>query len=150
MPKFRLILSAINIYGYKIAQFLIPILEPPTHNEFTIKDSFSFGKETTTQHSSVFMASLDVESLFTNIPLNGANNNCVSDLHNKNLYDEKLMHRDPLKLIDKTISESPLIVLFINKLTGWQWVLPWVPPLQMHFSAIMKKGWIIVQFNLNL
>ena len=39
-----------------------------------------------------------------------------------------------------------LITYFINKLTEWQWVLLWVPPLQMHFYAIMKKnGWIIAQ-----
>ena len=44
-----------------------------------------------------------------------------------------------------------LITCFINKLTEWQWVLLWVPPLQMHFYATMKKnGWIIVQSTLNL
>ena len=31
-------------------------------------------------------------------------------------------------------------------MTERQWVLLWVPPLQMHFYAIMKKnGWLIVQ-----
>ena len=34
-PKFRPILSAINTPGYNLATFLIPILEPLTHNEFT-------------------------------------------------------------------------------------------------------------------
>ena len=38
-------MSAINSLGYNLAKFLIPTLEPLTHNEFTIKDSFSFGKE---------------------------------------------------------------------------------------------------------
>ena len=37
LPKFRPILSAINTPGYNLAKFLIPILEPLTHNEFTIK-----------------------------------------------------------------------------------------------------------------
>ena len=32
------------------------------------------------------MASLDIESLFSNIPSKETINNCVSDLHNKNLY----------------------------------------------------------------
>ena len=27
-------------------------------------------------------------------------------------------------------------------MTGWQWVLLWVPPLQMHFYAIKKKEWL--------
>ena len=59
------------------------MLEPLTHNELTIKDSFNFAKEITTYDNSLDIASLDAESLFTNIPLNEKINNCVSDLHNK-------------------------------------------------------------------
>ena len=65
------------------------MLEPLTHNEFTIKDSFNFAKEISTHDSSLYMASLDVESLFTNIPLNETIDNCVSDFHNKNLFTMK-------------------------------------------------------------
>ena len=36
---------------------------------FTIKNSFEFAKEVVEQDSGLFMASLDVESLFINIPL---------------------------------------------------------------------------------
>ena len=85
MPKFRPILSAINTPGYNSAKFFIPIIEPLIHNEFTIKDSFSFAKDITTYVSSLLMASLDVESLVINVPLNETINNCVSDLQNKNL-----------------------------------------------------------------
>ena len=85
MSKFRPILSAVNTFGYNLPQVLIPILKPLTHNEFTVKDSFSFAKEITNYDSSLFMASLDVESLYTNIPLKETINNFVSDLHNKNL-----------------------------------------------------------------
>ena len=46
---------------------MIPILEPFIHNEFTIKDFFNFAKEITTYDSSLFMASLDVKSLFNNV-----------------------------------------------------------------------------------
>ena len=56
LPKFRPILSVINTSGYNITKFLIPILEPLTHNEFTIKDSFNFGKEIRTYDSSLYMA----------------------------------------------------------------------------------------------
>ena len=47
----------------------MPILEPITTNQFTIKNSFEFAKEVIEQDSGLFMATLDVESLFTNIPL---------------------------------------------------------------------------------
>ena len=43
--------------------FLILILEPLTHNNFTIKDSFSFAKEITTCNSSLCMVNLDVALL---------------------------------------------------------------------------------------
>ena len=69
MANFRPILSAINTPGYNLASVLKPILESLTHNEFTVKDSFSFAKEITKYDSSLFMVSLYVDSLYTNIPL---------------------------------------------------------------------------------
>ena len=68
-PPFRPILSAIKTPSYNIAKFLVPILEPITTNKFTIKNSFEFAKDVINQDSGLYMASLDVESLFTNIPL---------------------------------------------------------------------------------
>ena len=38
-------------------------------NKYTVKDSFQFSKEIVEQDSSLYMCSLDVESLFTNLPL---------------------------------------------------------------------------------
>ena len=55
--------------SYNIAKHSVPILEPITLNKFTIKNSFEFAKEVIEQDSGLFMASLDVESLFTNITL---------------------------------------------------------------------------------
>ena len=68
-PPFQPILSAIKTPSYNIAKHLVPILEPITTNQFTIKNSFEFAKEVIEQDSGLFMASLDVESLLTNIPL---------------------------------------------------------------------------------
>ena len=148
MSKFRPILSAINTLRYNL-----PILEPLTHNDFTVKDFFRFTKDITTYDSSLYMAGLDVESLFTNIPLNETINIYVSDLPNKTLYNGKLSKRHLLKLLETATSESTFILItcFINKLTEWQWFLLWVSSLQMHFHVIRKKnGWIIVQSTLNL
>ena len=68
-PPFWSILSAIKTPSYNIVKHLVPILEPITTNQFTIKNSFEFAKQIIKQNSGLFMASLDVESLFTNIPL---------------------------------------------------------------------------------
>ena len=70
--------------------------------------------------SSLYMASLDVESLFTNIPLNETINNCVSDLHNTNLWNEKLSKKYLFKLLETATSESSFIFdyLFYKQIDG--------------------------------
>ena len=47
LPTFWPILSAINNHGYNKAKFLITILGPLTHTEFTIEVSINFAKEIT-------------------------------------------------------------------------------------------------------
>ena len=69
LPSFRPILSAIGTPTCKLARFLVPMLEPLTTNEYTNKDSFSFADELQSLDSKLLMASFDIESLFTNIPL---------------------------------------------------------------------------------
>ena len=83
-PKFRPILSTIGTPTYKLAQFLVPILSPLTSNEY----SFSFPNEVSSFCPDHFMASLDVKSLFTNIPLNEVIDICIDDL----FYDTNTTH----------------------------------------------------------
>ena len=69
-PPFWPILLAIKNSSYDIAKkHLVPISESITTNKFTIKNSFEFAKGVIEQDSGLFMASPDVESLFTDIPL---------------------------------------------------------------------------------
>ena len=67
-PPFRPILLAINIPICKLAKFVLPILKSLT-NEYTVKDSFAFAEEIVEQDFNIFMGSLDVDSLFTNMVL---------------------------------------------------------------------------------
>ena len=53
---------------YKPAKYLLPVLEPLTKNKYTSKDSFNFATEIAEQDSSKFMGSVDINSLYTNIP----------------------------------------------------------------------------------
>ena len=76
-PKQRPILSAINTPTYKLSKYLGEILEPYTKNSLTAKDSFTFANEVRCQNSVLTMASLDVEALFTNIPLEETIDICV-------------------------------------------------------------------------
>ena len=49
--------------------FLVPILKSLTSNDYTVKNSCAFAEEIVEQDSEFFIGSLDVDSLFTNIPL---------------------------------------------------------------------------------
>ena len=80
--KLRPILSTINTPTYKLSKFLVPLLSPITKNEFTINNTFSFAKEVKDFDPSLYMSSLDIDSLFTNIPLEETIDICV-----KNLYE---------------------------------------------------------------
>ena len=66
----RPILASIGTFNYNLAKFFVPLLDPLTRNEYTIKDSFELVNEITQLEIDNFvMASFDIESLFTNIPL---------------------------------------------------------------------------------
>ncbi|XP_046863266.1 uncharacterized protein LOC124457010 [Xenia sp. Carnegie-2017] len=68
----RPILSSIDHYSYKLAKFFIPLLTPISANSHVIKDSFSFVQDllqSDINANNVVMASFDVKSLFTNIPV---------------------------------------------------------------------------------
>ena len=105
LPSFRPILSAISTPTYKLAKFLVPMLEHPTTNEYTIKDSFTFAEELQSFDSKLVMPSFDIESLFTNIPLQGTIDLCV-----------KIYLKIGLMLIicRKTLSVSCLLGPYLN------------------------------------
>ena len=69
LPSFRPILSAIGTPTNKLGKFLVPMLEPLTINEYTIKDSCTSSEELQGFDSKLVVASFDIESLITNIPL---------------------------------------------------------------------------------
>ena len=121
---------------------MIPILEPLTHNEFTVKVSFT--KEITNYDSSLFMASLDVESLFTNIRLKETINNCVSDFHNKNLHNGKLNKSDLFKLLETATIESSFIFDFLlyKQIDGVAMGSPLGPTLANAFLCHYEKEWL--------
>ena len=80
LPPFRPIYSAIGTPTYKLAKFLVLVRSDITQNDFTVKDSFTFADEILTQNSDLYMASLDVDALFTNIPLDETIHICVKKL----------------------------------------------------------------------
>ena len=80
LQPFRPISSAISTPTYKLAKFLLPFLTPLTQSEYTVTDSFHFAEEIYKQDPNLYMASLDVDSLFTNIPLDETIDICINSL----------------------------------------------------------------------
>ena len=82
----RPILSSIGPCGYKIAKFLVPFLEPITSNQFTVRDSFTFATEISKfkDGNKYVMASFDIKSLFTYIPLDKSINIATESLFAQN------------------------------------------------------------------
>ena len=83
-PPFRPTMSAIKTPTYKLAKFLFPVLEPITTNVYAIRNNFEFSKEIADQDPGLFMASLDVGSLFTNISLEETISVCCDALFSNN------------------------------------------------------------------
>ena len=65
-PPFRSILSAIYTHTYNITKFT---LKPLTTSDYMLKDTFEFSSDILNQNPNLFRASLDVDSLFTIVPL---------------------------------------------------------------------------------
>ena len=93
LPPFRPILSAKGTCTYNIAKFFVPILKDFTLNEYTVRDSFSFCDEIQEQDNNLYMTSFDIESLFTNIPLDETVNICVNKVFAQNKIVKRLLKK---------------------------------------------------------
>ena len=144
-PPFRPIISAINTPSYNLAKFLLPILEPITKNYFVIKDSFSFVEDIKGQNSTYFMASFDVESLFTNIPLDETIGICVDKLYpRKNMKFKGLRKNEFRQLLELATKES--LILFDNhyyrQIDGVAMGSPLGPTLANIFLCHYEEIWL--------
>ena len=113
LPPFRLILSAIATPTCKLAKYLLPFLTPLTQNEYTITDSFHFAEEICKQDPNLYMASLDVDSLFTNIPLDETIDICIDSLYKDDENSPKIPKDVFRNLLTVATKES--FFMFNNK-----------------------------------
>ena len=90
------------------------MLETLTTNKYTIKDSFTFAEEHQRFDSKLAMVSFDIESFFTNIPLQETINLCVENLFEDRTHVDHLSKDSFPDLLTTTMSES--LILFDQKL----------------------------------
>ena len=113
IPPFRPILSAIGTPTYNLAKFLLKFLTPSTANEFTVIDSFHFAEEISQQDSNLHMASLGIDSLFTNIPLEETIDICVDNLYSDNEHPPNIPKHIFRNLLNIATKET--FFMFNNK-----------------------------------
>ena len=83
VPPFRPILSVIDTCTYNLVKLFVPLQKQYTIKEYTVKDSLSFCKEIVNQDLQLFMASFEIQALFTNIPFCETIDICVDMVYNK-------------------------------------------------------------------
>ena len=115
-----------------------------TVNEFTIKDSFAVAKEIVDQDSSLFMASLDVDSLFLNIPLDGTINICTESIFNESDTVVGLNKSEFKELLSLATKESYFIFneLLYKQIDGVAMGSPLGPTLANAFLCFYEKKWL--------
>ena len=141
--KFHPILPTIGTPTYKIARWLVPILSPLTSNEFLVNDSFSFADKVSSFCPDHFMASLGVESLFTNIPLNEVINICIDDLFCDTNTIHNLDRNDMRELWTLTAYESTFIFdqVMYRQIDGVAMGAPLCLILANAFLCHFEKQW---------
>ena len=84
-PKFCPIVSSIGAFNNNLARFLCDLLSPLVPTDHSCKDTFSFvSKIKNANLSKKFLASYDVTSLFTNIPLQQTMDIAINLIFNHN------------------------------------------------------------------
>ena len=138
---FQPILSALNTPTYKFAKILVPILKPLPTNEFTVKDSFHFAEEIVDQQHDLFMGSLDVDFLFTNIPLEETIEICTNELFKESDTVEGLSKTECLSLATK---DSHFIFdgTLYKQIDGVAMGSPLGPTLANAFLVYHEKNWL--------
>ena len=141
---FRPIVSSVNTYNYNLASYLVSILQPISTNQYTVKDSFSFADWAKKyKHNNGIMCSLDVSSLFTNVPLEETLNICLDKLYS--LTDPPALPRVVLrKLLEFATKKSHFLFdgKYYDQIDGVAMGSPLGPVLANIFMCDFEGKWL--------
>ena len=143
----RPILSSINHYSYKIAKFFIPFLTPISTSSFVIKHSFSFVQEllnSDINSDSVVMASFDVTSLFTNIPVDETIEIIANRIFTSCMYFEGFDRSQFIKLVSLSAKNCHFIFngRIYQQIDGVAMGSPLGPLFANIFMSFHEKSWL--------
>jgi len=105
----RPIISQIPTVTYPIAKFLKTVLTPYTPNDYTIKSSFELLDILKNNEPDKFIGSLDVESLFTNVPVKDTINIILNTVYNSNMNPLNIPKNILKSLLEICTTEAPFL-----------------------------------------
>ena len=145
IPTFRPIVSSIGAYNYNLAKFLSKMISPYICHDLSCKDTFSFvnGIKTAEINTDKFLISYDVQSLFTNIPLNETIDIAVEVLL-RNEPDLEISNRDLKKLFQFATSGTHFLFNgeYFDQVDGVAMGSPLAPILANLFLGYHEGKWI--------
>ena len=111
LPKFRPIIDTTGTTHFSVGKFISELLQPLTQNEYTLKDTFDAANRIKAISPALFaegytFVSFDVESLFTNVPLQRTLKIIEDRTYNKKLVKTKLKKSTLRKLIRDTCTKT--------------------------------------------
>ena len=143
-PPFRPIVSSIGTYNYNLAKLLCNLLEPHIPNDYNATDTFTFvQKNNNLPMFGKFLISFDVESLFTNIPLEECIDLAVKYISEGN-PDLRLTPPDLKRLFTFATAETHFLFKgsFYDQIDGVAMGSPLAPVLANLFMGHHEKIWL--------
>ena len=115
-PLFRPIFSPINTLIYNLAKFLVPVLKSLSSSYSTVKDSSAFAVEIVEQDFEFLIGSLDVDSLFINIPLQETIDICANT-HSENTEKVEVYQKQNLGNFYIMVQKNPISFLIESSIS---------------------------------
>ena len=115
-----------------------------TLNECSLKDSCEFAKDIINQNSTCFMASSDVDSLFTNVPLDKTIKICIDELSKSKMTVSGFNKKEMFEMLSLTLKES---IISLDKkdysqIDGLAMGSPLGPTLANIFLCYHESNWL--------
>ena len=122
----------------------MPILEPLTNNKYRVKDLFNFASEIVEQVSGNFIGSLDIDSLFTNIPHEETIETSTNNLFKNSNIVHGLNKSEFNDLLSLAIKELYFIFnnILYKQIDGVAIGSPLGPSIANVFLAQHKQNWL--------
>ena len=141
LPPLRPVLSATGTCSYK---FFVPMLKEFTINEYTVKDSSSFSNEIHNKSTSLYMASFNIQSLFTNIPLDETIDICLELLFNKKRKVKGMLKKHVKELLTQAVKSSAFMFndVYYKQVDGVAIGSPLGPTLANLFLVYYESKWL--------